>query len=76
MDFNPAIYTKFRSKLFTLEADKFLVQTLHKMGINNMGLVRDKIRQEQMFRFDNFFKSRTESELNKRVQSLYKLLEK
>lgn len=29
-----------------------------------------------MFRFDFHFRSRTESELNKRLQSLYKLIEK
>lgn len=29
-----------------------------------------------MFRFDYHFRSRTESELNKRLQSLYKLIEK
>lgn len=29
-----------------------------------------------MFRFDHHFRSRTESELNKRLQSLYKLIEK
>lgn len=29
-----------------------------------------------MFRFDHFFRSRTESELNKRMLSIYKLIEK
>ena len=29
-----------------------------------------------MFRFDHFLRSRSESELNKRMQSIYKLLEK
>lgn len=29
-----------------------------------------------MFRFDFHFRSRTESQLNKRLQSLYKLIEK
>lgn len=52
------------------------MQNLHILGVHNIAAVRDKIREEQMFRFDNFFKSRTESELNKRIQSLYKLLEK
>ncbi len=29
-----------------------------------------------MFRFDHYFRSRTESELNKRMQSIYRLIEK
>ena len=41
-----------------------------------MGIVREKIRTEPMFRFDNYFRSRTESELNKRMQSIYRLIEK
>lgn len=41
-----------------------------------MTRVRDLIRTESMFRFDHFFRSRTESELNKRMLSLYKLIEK
>lgn len=61
IDFNQNIYTKFRSKLFTLEADRFLVQMLHKFGVNNFAAVREKIREEPIFRFDNFFKSRSES---------------
>jgi SWI/SNF-related matrix-associated actin-dependent regulator of chromatin subfamily A member 5 len=52
------------------------VQMLHKCGVNNFVAVKEKIREEPIFRFDNFLKSRSESELNKRVQSLYKLLEK
>lgn len=76
MDFNPSVYTKFRSKLFTLEADRFLVQNLLEVGSGNMSVVRDLIRSESMFRYDHFFRSRTESELSKRMLSLYKLIEK
>jgi hypothetical protein len=43
-DFNPTVYTKFRSKLFTIEADKFLVQNLLDVGMSNMSIVRDLIR--------------------------------
>ena len=41
-----------------------------------MSIIRDKIRSEPMFRFDFHYRSRTQSELNKRLQSLYKLIEK
>lgn len=76
IDFNPSVYTKFRSKQFTLEADKYLVNKLYKLGISSIAAVREAIRKESMFRFDQFFRSRTESELNRRMQSLYKLIEK
>lgn len=76
MDFNPSVYTKFRSKLFSMEADRYLVQKLLELGGSNMPAVRDLVRGESMFRFDHFFRSRTESELSKRMLSLYKLIEK
>lgn len=41
-----------------------------------MTFIKEKIRMEPMFRFDHHFRSRSESELNKRLQSLYKLIEK
>lgn len=41
-----------------------------------MSLVKEKIRIEPMFRFDHFLRSRSESELNKRMLSIYKLIEK
>ena len=76
MEFNPAVYTKFRSKLFSIEADKFLAQAVYRLGSRNISMVKEKIRNESMFRFDHFLRSRSESELNKRMQSIYKLLEK
>jgi SWI/SNF-related matrix-associated actin-dependent regulator of chromatin subfamily A member 5 len=41
-----------------------------------MSLVKEKIRVEPMFRFDHFLRSRSDSELNKRLLSIYKLIEK
>ncbi len=41
-----------------------------------MSQVKEKIRVEPMFRFDHFLRSRSESELNKRMLSIYKLIEK
>jgi hypothetical protein len=41
-----------------------------------MSIVREQIRVESMFRFDHYLRSRTESELNKRMLSIYKLIEK
>lgn len=59
-----------------MEADRYLVQKLLELGGSNMPAVRDLVRGESMFRFDHFFRSRTESELSKRMLSLYKLIEK
>lgn len=53
-----------------------MAQSAYKHGLKNMSVIRNKIRSEPMFRFDFHFRSRTESELNKRLQSLYKLIEK
>ena len=41
-----------------------------------MSVVREKVRIEPAFRFDHYLRSRTESELNKRMLSIYKLIEK
>ena len=41
-----------------------------------MGQVKEKIRVESMFRFDHYLRSRTQSELNKRMLSIYKLIQK
>ena len=76
MEFNPAVYTKFRSKLFSIDADRFLAQNIYKLGLKNMSVVKEKIRVQSAFRFDHFLRSRTESELNKRMLSIYKLIEK
>lgn len=59
MDFNPSVYTKFKSKLYSTEADRYLAQNIYELGLKNMAQVREKIRKEPMFRFDHFFRSRT-----------------
>ena len=59
MDFNPNVYTKFKSKLYSIDADRYLAQNIYRFGLRNMSLVREKIRKEPMFRFDHFLRSRT-----------------
>lgn len=61
IDFNPQIYTKFKSKLFSIDADRFLAQCAYRFGIKNMTFIKEKIRMEPMFRFDHHFRSRSES---------------
>lgn len=40
IDFNPQIYTKFKSKLFTIDADRYLAQCAYKFGLKSMSLIR------------------------------------
>ncbi len=44
IEFNPAVYTKFRSKLFSIDADRFIAQNIYKLGLRNMSQVKEKIR--------------------------------
>ena len=89
MEFNPTHYNKSRSKFYSIEHDKFLIYISHLEGYGQWEKIRRKIKEEPLFRFDHFFKhlidynrhltphrSRTESDLNKRTQSLLKVLEK
>lgn len=70
------IYTKFKSKLFSIEADRFLAETVYELGPRSMTQVKERIRDEPIFRFDHYFRSRGESDLNKRMVSVYRLIEK
>lgn len=45
MEFNPSVYTKFKSKLYSVEADRYLAQNIYEMGLRNMTQVREKIRK-------------------------------
>lgn len=40
IDFNPQIYTKFKSKLFSIDADRFLAQMAFKFGLKNMSQIK------------------------------------
>lgn len=72
--FNKQIYTKFRSKLFTAAHDKYLVWISAKLGYGNWARIREEIKKVPDFAFDHYFKSRTEGDLNKRMNSLIKVI--
>ncbi len=76
IDFSAVFYTKFKSKLFTVEADRFMAERVLKVGTSNITKLREEIRDEPMFRFDHYLRTRNETELNKRMASIYKLIEK
>ncbi|KAL4457005.1 hypothetical protein ABPG74_014643 [Tetrahymena malaccensis] len=75
-EFNSAIYNKSKSKFYTTENDKFLIYASYQMGYCNWPVIIKEIKTNPMFQFDHFFKSRSEYELNKRLQSLLKVVEK
>lgn len=76
MEFNPTHYNKFKSKLYSLDADIFLSEKVLAYGTRHIVKVKEDIRQESIFRFDHYLRTRNESDLNKRLASIYKLLEK
>eukprot|EP01017_Pseudomicrothorax_dubius_P047061 TRINITY_DN8394_c0_g1_i4.p1 TRINITY_DN8394_c0_g1~~TRINITY_DN8394_c0_g1_i4.p1 ORF type:complete len:212 (-),score=84.27 TRINITY_DN8394_c0_g1_i4:139-774(-) len=76
LEFNTTVYLKSRSKYFTLEQDKFLVYTSFAVGYGNWEAVREAAKCDVFFRFDSFLRSRSDSEIYKRMQSLIKVVEK
>lgn len=74
LDFNNNIYSKFRSRFYSVDHDKYLIFASFKYGYGNWYDVRLGIKKEDSFEFDDYFKSRTESELNKRMASLLKVI--
>ena len=74
IEFNKNIYSKFRSKLFSADHDKYLVFANHRLGYGNWHDIRMGIKKEEAFEFDHYFKSRTEGELNKRMSSLLRVI--
>jgi len=67
------------TKNFTEEEDRFLVCTLHKLGLNKENVYDDlkaAVVAAPQFRFDWFIKSRTALELQRRCNSLVTCIEK
>ena len=61
--FNPQIYNKFKSKLFSIENDKYLVYGTNEVGYGNWSALKKLIKNEHIFKFDHAFKCKTEQEL-------------
>lgn len=49
-------YNKSKSKFYTLEHDKFLLYASFLEGYGNWDKIKQKIKNEPLFRFDAFFK--------------------
>eukprot|EP01116_Phalansterium_solitarium_P005922 TRINITY_DN181_c1_g1_i1.p1 TRINITY_DN181_c1_g1~~TRINITY_DN181_c1_g1_i1.p1 ORF type:complete len:1111 (+),score=402.66 TRINITY_DN181_c1_g1_i1:110-3442(+) len=65
-----------KGKAYTEEEDAFLVLTTHRLGYGLWDELKLEIRRSWQFRFDWFLKSRTPQELNRRVDTLIRCIEK
>jgi SWI/SNF-related matrix-associated actin-dependent regulator of chromatin subfamily A member 5 len=61
MDFSSTFYSKFKSKLFSIEADRYMAEKVLKLGTKNITKLKESIREEPMFRFDHYFRTRNET---------------
>jgi SWI/SNF-related matrix-associated actin-dependent regulator of chromatin subfamily A member 5 len=69
-------YGANKGKAYTEEEDRFLLCMIHKLGYGAWDEMKAEIRKSWRFRFDWFFKSRTPQELNRRCDTLIRLVEK
>lgn len=69
-------YGANKGKAYTEEEDRFLLCMMHKLGYGAWDEMKAEIRKSWRFRFDWFFKSRTPQELNRRCDTLIRLVEK
>ena len=65
-----------KSKYFSKEADIVLLCLTHEHGYGNWAAIKNAVRRDTRTRFDHLFMSRSEQELQKRVDILVKSLEK
>lgn len=72
--FETQFYNKIKSKLYTLNHDKYLIYQCYLHGCSNMKTIRANMLKEPLFRFDYYIKSLKEGALSKRVASIVKML--
>ena len=65
-----------KSRIFTNENDRYLICMAKLVGYGNWDVLKTKIRKSFMFKFDYMLRSRTAGELQRRVDSLIRILEK
>lgn len=69
-------YGANKGKAYTEEEDRFIVCSIAKLGYGAWDELKADIRGHWRFRFDWFFKSRTPPELQRRADTLIRLIEK
>ena len=65
-----------KSRIFTNENDRYLICMAKLVGYGNWDVLKSRIRKSFMFKFDYMLRSRTTGELQRRVDSLIRILEK
>ena len=65
-----------KSRIFTNENDRYLICMAKLVGYGNWDVLKSRIRKSFMFKFDYMLRSRTSGELQRRVDSLIRILEK
>lgn len=65
-----------KSRIFTNENDRYLICMAKLVGYGNWEVLKSRIRKSCMFKFDYMLRSRTTGELQRRVDSLIRILEK
>ena len=68
--------TSHKSRIYTYENDRFLICMAKKVGYGNWDALKLQIRKSGAFRFDYMLRSRTSGELQRRVDSLIRIIEK
>ena len=69
-------YGSNKGKAFTEEEDRFLVCMMDQLGYGQWEQLKLEIRKAWQFRFDWFLKSRTTAEIQRRCDTLVRLIEK
>jgi SWI/SNF-related matrix-associated actin-dependent regulator of chromatin subfamily A member 5 len=68
--------TGFRGRAYQEEEDAFLLCMIHRHGYGAAERIRMEIRRAWQFRFDWYFKSRSAQEIQKRCDTIVKIVEK
>lgn len=69
-------YGQNKGKAFNEEEDRYMICMTQKLGYGNWEDLKAAVRAAWQFRFDWFIKSRTPTELGRRVDTLIRLIEK
>eukprot|EP00924_Labyrinthula_sp_SR-Ha-C_P000515 augustus_masked-scaffold_27-processed-gene-1.2-mRNA-1 protein AED:0.03 eAED:0.03 QI:0/-1/0/1/-1/1/1/0/1102 len=69
-------YGTNKGKIFNEDEDRFLICMMDRLGYGEWEQIKQEIRKSWLFRFDWFFKSRTAVELQRRGDTLIRLIEK
>ena len=67
-------YNKVKSKMYRRQHDQFIIFKCHELGMQAVDKIKRGLRSHRPFRFDIFIKSIKEATLNKRINSLMKML--